>query len=284
MRITIPTLLTNCLLSLAAAAAEPASSVKPPAAPTAKPQTIAGVVYDSAGKPIKSAVVVTVAGRTTLGGTRADYTVMPDENGRYDSDLPDGIYKVWANVDVDYNGRHFRLPVAAEDKKDMHAAYNSAKGIVKNFVWKLSGLQPGGRPNEYGSYWGVGVLLFDAGPTFEPDKHLKGKYPGSTVIVHLEPVGPLVDGSQGKPLDLQTPSDALDIRNPKCKHLDVPLGDYKATAKLRLKDGRERPLMIAVGPRVEVSKPGIPAAPEVTLEYEQNENGSIPSFNLSLGE
>jgi hypothetical protein len=268
----------------AAGAAEAAPAAKPTAPLAAKPQAIVGVVCDSAGKPIKSGVVVTVAGRTTLGGARADYTVTPDENGRYESDLPDGVYKVWATVDVDYNGRHFRLPLASEDKKDMHAAYNSAKGIVKNFTWQLSGLLPGARPREYGSYWGVGVLLFDAGPTFEPDKHLKGKYPGSSVVVHLEPVGPLVDGSKGKALDLETPSDALDIRNPKCKHLDVPLGDYKATATLKLKDGSRRPLMIEVGPRVEVSKPGIKASREVTLEYEQNENGSIPSFNLSLGE
>jgi hypothetical protein len=49
-------------------------------------------------------------------------------------------------------------------KKDQHAAYNSAKGIVKNFVWKLTGLKPNGQPREYGSHWGVGVLLFDAGP------------------------------------------------------------------------------------------------------------------------
>ena len=166
----------------------------------------------------------------------------------------------------------------------MHAAYNSAKGIVKNFVWRLSGLLLNARPNEYGAYRGVGVLLFDAGPTFETDKHLKARYPGSSVVVHLEPVGPLVDGSAGKALDLETPTEALYITDKRCKHLDVPLGDYKATAKLKLKDGGTRPLMIAVDPRVEVSKRGIPAAREVTLEFEQNENGSIPSFNLRLGE
>jgi hypothetical protein len=225
-----------------------------------------------------------LAGRTQLGGTRADYTVTPDENGQYESDLPDGVYKVWATVDVDYNGRHFRLPLASEDKKDMHAAYNSSKGIVKNFVWKLTGLLPGARPREYGSHWGVGVLLFDAGPTFEPDKHLKSKYPGSSVVVHLEPVGPLVDGSQGKALDLETPCEALYINDKRCKHLDVPLGDYKATAKLKLRDGRTRPLMIEVGPRVEVSQRGIPASREVKLEYAKGENGGIPAFNLSLSE
>jgi hypothetical protein len=274
-----------CVVSLAATAAEPAApSPKPPPAPAPKPQAVVGIVYDSTGKPIKSGVIVTVAGRTTLGGARADYTVTPGEDGRYESDLPDGVYKVWATVDVDYNGRHFRLPLASEDNKDMHAAYNSAKGIVKNFAWKLSGLLPNARPNEYGAYWGVGVLLFDAGPTFEQDKHLKSRYPGSSVVVHLEPTGPLVDGSTGKALDLVTPTEALYITDKRCKHLDVPLGDYKATAKLRLKDGSERPLTIAVGPRPEVRKAGIPAAREVTLEYEQNENNSIPSFNLSLGE
>lgn len=293
MQIIPASLLMSCVLSLAvtAIAAEPAASaataapqVKPPPAPAAKPQAIVGVVYDSAGQPVKSGVVVTVAGRTTLGGTRADYTVTPDENGRYDSDLPDGVYKVWATVDVDYNGRHFRLPLASEDKKDMHAAYNSAKGIVKNFAWKLSGLHPGARPNEYGSYWGVGVLLFDGGPTFEPEKHLKSRYPGSSVIVHLEPVGALIDGSKGRPLDLQTPSEALYITDKRCKHLDVPLGDYKATAKLKLKDGSVRPLLISVDPRVEVSKRGIDASREVTLEFEQSENGGIPAFNLKLSE
>jgi hypothetical protein len=243
-----------------------------------------GVVTDSAGKPIKSGVVVTVAGRTTLGGARADYTVNPDETGRYESDLPDGVYKVWATVDVDYNGRHFKLPLASEDKKDMHAAYNSAKGIVKNFVWQLSGLKPNSQPREYGSYWGVGVLLFDGGPTFEADKHLKTRYPGSVAVVHLEPVGPLVDGSAGKALDLETPSEALFINDKRCKHLDVPLGDYKATATLKLKDGTRRPLMISADPRPQVSKPAIPAAREITLEFEQNENNSIPNFSLRLTE
>jgi hypothetical protein len=64
----------------------------------------------------------------------------------------------------------------------------------------------------------------------------------------------------------------------------VPLGDYKATAKLKLRDGSERPLTIQVDPRPEVSKPRIDASREVKLEYEQNENNSIPNFSLRLGE
>jgi hypothetical protein len=291
---TLLLILTVGLLSLAipspkrsapsaATAAEPAPPQAPPK-PTAKPQAIVGTVTDAAGKPIKSGVVVTVAGRTTQGGARADYTVNPDDTGHYESDLPDGVYKVWATVDVDYNGRHFKLPLASEDKKDMHAAYNSARGIVKNFVWQLSGLKPNSQPREYGSYWGVGVLLFDGNPTFEPATHFKTKYPGSVAIVHLEPVGPLVDGSKGKSLDLETPAEALFINDKRCKHLDIPLGDYKATATLKLKDGTRRPLMIAADPRVEVSKPAIPPAREITLEFEQGENHSLPNFSLKLTE
>ena len=173
----------------------------------------------------------------------------PGEDGRYSGDVPDGTYKIWATAEIEYNGRVFTLDLAPEDGKDQHSPHNSAKGVVKNFRLRLTGLKPNAPRGQYGSYWGQGILMFDADRGFDANAKLAGKHPGSRVVVRLEPKGPLAGGATTEPITLETPSEAVHINDPHCKHLDVPLGDYKATAKLVTKDGRERPLKVAVGPR-----------------------------------
>jgi hypothetical protein len=227
---------------------------------------------------------VTLIGRTAKAGERAEYTATPGENGVYSSDVPEGTYKIWATADIEYNGRSFVLPLAPEDGKDQHAAHNSAKGIVKNFKLRLTGLKPGAKRGQYGSYWGQGILLFDADQGFDPANKLATKHPGSRVVVRLEPKGALIGGATTEPITLETPSDGLHINDPRCKHLDVPLGDYTATAKLVTKDGKELPLKISVGPRPQVRKPAIDAAASVPIEFFQSENNDIPAINLSFGE
>ncbi|MEZ0267460.1 MAG: hypothetical protein ACAI43_22240 [Phycisphaerae bacterium] len=261
----------------------------PPASPVAKPGWILGVVYGPDNKPLSKGVTVIATARSSFDWGGKTYELKPDAAGQYAVQAKEGNYKLWATIDVDYNGRHFKLPLAPVDGKGEHDVQRVAErlqlGIVKGFQWRLTGLQPGGTEKD-GPYFGVGVNVSDAAPRFEPDTHLSKKYPGSSVVVRLEPTGPLVDGSAGKPLDLESPTDSLyDDRNPKRKFPDLPLGDYKATARLKLKDGTERPLNVAALPRPLARKPAIPAARQITLEFAQPaEGGWIPAFELAVSE
>jgi hypothetical protein len=204
--------------------ASKAAMPKAAALPKAKPLTVAGVCVDEAGRPLKNISLV-VAG-TTMAGEKALLRARSKADGSFSLRVPDGRYAVQANRDIQYS---FRLHPEDEVEGQEHDA---AEGVVKKFIWKLSGLTPSaevGDPygdSEYLKYHGQWINVH---PRFEAPA-------GTTLEITLVPRGPLVDGSQGKPKIFRRTFDkdqsAEDTWNVYTWTLfDVPLGLYTASAR-----------------------------------------------------
>jgi hypothetical protein len=194
--------LTSSLLALlmiaslgATCLAEDAKPTPAPKPPQAKPGTIAGVVSDERGNVIKDARIrVFVSGISGSFGQRNEFNYDVGEDGTYSFEMPDGVYKIWAEVEKEYNGRQYRLQLYPEDKRDWNAGHSTKNGVVKNFVWKVSGLKPGGDRKMPSAYYG-GTITFQDKNHYDDEKKLLGKYPKANVVLTFTPRGPLVDGS-----------------------------------------------------------------------------------------
>ena len=213
-----------------------------PDAPAVEPHTVAGRVTDAQGNliDVEGAKPTVVLSGTTLAGHRTTLNFDVEDTGLYSQEVPDGVYKIYGFIDLDYNGRAYHLPLHPEDNKDVHTSHGSRKGVVKNFVWKLTGLKPGSDKKFPTSYYG-GTLEVSDTQHYNNGKRLLDRYPGATVSVTLKPRGPLLDGSKGAPLNFEADVAQLDGWP---KFFDVPVGKYAATAKLVLPDG-EVPLKLS---------------------------------------
>jgi len=251
-----------------------------------KAGTISGIITDSRGKPIKGGrATVTLAGKTLAGGERAGYTVTADENGAYSADVPDGIYRIWAELRVEFNGRTFKLPLHPADGKDSDAPHNSKPGVVKNFVWKLTGPVPGKEPGSYWSNYGQSVFVFDAETSLaNPEKKLAKKYPGATVVVKMIPKGSLADGSQGQALMFKMPVEATQFGTDQARLWDIPLADYMVFAVLTTKDGKEKPLQISTAARAWVQREQTAFGNETLVDFAWSENSANPQVEVRIKE
>lgn len=193
----------------------------PPAQPGAKPGHATGKLADAHGKPLTD---VTLSFSAFLADNTAFAKEFPIKGpaGEYAIAVPDGMYNTpQGRVGAWYNDKWYDLPLAAADgSREWPAQRNSKQGLVRDFVWRISGLKPAGNPLEPGDYWG-GAIHFDKGGDL-------GDF--AKIEITLKPEGPLVDGSEGqtlvfvRELPWKRPQDHL--------LLDVPLGKYTATAKL----------------------------------------------------
>src|SRR5439155_14548322 len=226
-----------------------------------KPGHLTGKLSDAQGKPISN-VTVSIFGFTDNGEPVTRETKVAGPAGAYDLELPSGKYNTpTARIAVDYNGRHYELPLAAADgTKEWLDQKESRLGMVRDFVWKIAGPVPGGDPLSPSGYWG-GTIEFDKGADLGDIAKIE---------INLRPEGPLIDGSEGKPV--------VFIRVWPWKKredhylLDVPLGRYTATAKILI-GTRPKPLRLVsytVDPSsVEQVQPKM--SPSVPIEFECRE-------------
>lgn len=208
----------------------------------AKPNWIVGNVTDSAGHVMKDVRYEVVAYGTTIqGGQRASVRLDVDENGHFEQELPEGLYAVMAYVEKDFNGARFHLKLHPADNKPEQTKANSKPGIVKDFVFKLSGPQPGVDPKSEIGHYGASLRLYDSQYLGEDPDKLKTKYPGSTLIVTLTPKGPAIDGTTIKPVEIKC--DLSKMGNTLGQVvMDIPVTNYAVTAKLKTADGKTVPL------------------------------------------
>jgi hypothetical protein len=253
-------LLTTLLLSACGDGPTPT----PPAAPTATSSAatesdhtptavtggtgvgeISGTTTYSDGKPLAN-VKVTIRG-TSGAGANTYFETEVDEGGHYALKVPDGLYEIKAYVTTQYNERTYGLWLDPLDGIDTQSQA-SADGIVKDFVWKVSGATPAAKtkPDSPYSYYG-GVVEVGNDSEFEMqynNGHLVDPhdYPeGSLIRMVFTPAGPLVDGSTGAIVEREVnPKELTDavLR-------DIPLGDYTVSAKLVGENGEESELRVA---------------------------------------
>ena len=182
---------------------------------TAQPGFICGRAVDSQGNPLPQAIIE-VYGTATVNGYPVDMNISANPDGTYGPrQLQDGNYTVHARVQVTYQGINWNLQLRPDDGVNNNLL--SVNGIVKNFTWKLTGLQPGGDPNIPGGYYGAYIA---ASPG------IGGNIPaGSHLNFQLTPQGRLVDGSPGQTLTFNNMDAAGD------GYLkDIPLGVYTISA------------------------------------------------------
>ncbi len=181
---------------------------KPSPAPnpgTARPFHMVGVVKNSQGKPLANVRVG--ADNTVLDGS--ELWTVTDGQGRYDLDLSNfPLLNSWtatANLAVNYHGQSYTL----YPEVDTPAPFLGQDGAARNFTLKLTGRSSGG--GYHGALLYANFGLSEAGemPEF------------SDVEYHLEPDGPLIDGTTGDSFTLkwaQLP-------------FEVPQGSYTVTAR-----------------------------------------------------
>jgi hypothetical protein len=190
------------------------------APPGAKPGHLTGKLSDTHGKPL-SGVTLSVFGFSPKGEMIKRDVHIKGPATEYDIPLPDGKYDTpVARIGVEYNDRWYDLPLAAADgTREWPQQGQASRGMVRDFVWKISGRAPTGEVEDPAGYWG-GTIQFDKGADLGDT---------ATLEITLKPDGPLIDGSIGQPV--------IFTRKLPWKHredhylLDVPIGKYTATGK-----------------------------------------------------
>ena len=225
------------------------------------PGTFSGVVTNSAGRPLPDAEVV-VHG-TTAAGRPANCEQRTDAQGRYRIRVPDGVYTACAYGNIRWNGKLYRLILHPADNENAKS-YDSKQGVVKNFVWRLSGLKAFHNldPERPESYYGGAIQIVFSDPK-RTGLDAYADFARSTVIeILLNPIGKLVDGSTARPLLFKagTAASSPDRRIIK----DIPAGRYLLTARARTSSASVLRLQVAAT----LHEGGIPAQPARSVEID----------------
>lgn len=203
-----------------------------------KPGWVVGNIADSTGRPITGATFEVTASGTTLRGERTSMRLNVDEQGHFEQEVPDGVYAVTAYVMKDAGDSHFRMQLHPVDNKPFLTTLSSKQGIARDFVWRLTGVQPGLDAGQPVSHYGGYGYIHDQSYLGEPNQRLALRVPpGTQVIVTLTPRGPLLDGSRGKPIEIKAAVET--IGGPMgAVVMDIPYGPYHGVARIVLPDGR----------------------------------------------
>src|SRR5258706_1897645 len=231
-----------------------------PPPPGAKPGHLTGKLSDARGGPLSN-VTVSVFGFSDKGEPVTREVKLKGSASEYDIPLPDGKSNApIARIGVDYNGRWYDLPLAAVDgTREWAEQKEPARGMVRDFTWRISGRAPSGEADSPLGYWG-GTIQFDkAGDLGD----------GATIEITLKPDGPLIDGSAGQTL---TFTRKLPWKKFEDHYLlDIPLGKYTASAK-KLFGTNPKPLrLVAYTIDPENTKEAPRPATSVTVEFECQE-------------
>jgi hypothetical protein len=258
--VTVATSL-GLLIALAACDRDATSSAPPP--PGAKPFRLIGKLADERGNPLSN-VTVSIFGFSEKGEAVNRQVFVAGPAREYDMELPEGKYATpMARVGVEYNDRWYELPLAAADgTREWTEQKDSRRGLVRDFVWRISGPIPGGQTNAPAGYWGGSVHFDKAGEL--------GDF--ATIDIVLKPVGPLIDGSEGKPLAFTR---RIPWEKPDDHYLiDIPIGKYTASARQAF-GTKPKPLRLVsytVDPaNLEPQTAERTPAATATIEFEQSE-------------
>lgn len=223
-----------------------------------KPGVVSGNIYGADGKPWNmpgSRVTVEVWGLTgnedligvggPPGGERTNYSINVDQRGHYELKIAGGGYRIKAQALIPYGGVLVPVvldPLDGEPSSDYNL--NSFRGIVKDFGLKLTGPRAGGAATN--GYNGFQVGVADVSNIMERSWT---RYPkGTHLHILLTPIAPLLDGSQGWPIDIDMDVTWMGEHCDRdgCAWSGVPFSKYRATAKYVLPNGRAVPAKLDV--------------------------------------
>ena len=258
-----------------------------------RPGYIIGRAVFADGRPIPQFSVWAVGfdGQVNLfPGSVPTVGVAEARNGRYAMQTRDSfrhtkpvratVVGVHAVAKIPYRNNNYLLEMYpldgktnGTDKGDFRG--DSGKGIVRDFVLKISGLRLGYTVNEdtevryRGAYYG-GVLPLDGtvsqkeGRNFEDETSFSRALTEGDVEVTLTPEGRLLDGSTGRTIRTLVPVAVFKLGgNWHSRYLrNIPLGVYTATARLVLPGGETRPLKV----RGDI-RPSFPWVPSLTVTW-----------------
>jgi hypothetical protein len=198
-------------------------------APT--PNVVEGTVKTIDGRPVPGATIRIAGATGAARGTAIRATT--DANGRYRAKVPLGHYNVDGFADIEYEGQNYKELWL--DRGDAPCErVMSDKGIVRNFVLRLSGPKRctnGLSPNNPDAYNGAYITA------------MTSAFPDDAVITfNLTPLGPLADGSKGRTISITRTGAALKkgggpINETSFLH-DIPLGRYRVAAEVRYANGK----------------------------------------------
>ena len=163
-------------------------------------------------------------------GQNGRYAIKARENGM--------VAVLKATATLNFQGKAWEIDLWPTDNLPNGADIGDyrgsiAKGVVRDFVFRQSGLRPGYRANDYpgysinedsrgASHYGA-TLSISTGPNSDP----LFKYSKASVVrITLIPCGPMLDGTAGKSIRRSTPlAVSMDLYG-------IPVGTYTLTAQL----------------------------------------------------
>ncbi len=175
-----------------------------------------GVVTNSQGAPLEGVEVY--ADNTLLYDS--NLLAATDASGTYRIDLSilNTTWHAGASLQTTFEGETYEISLAPDDD----SIFATSTGAIRNFTWKTSGERPEGD-----SYYGSVVYVYgDYSVDFSLDN----------VELTLTPDGPLIDGSTGQTLVVESVGGQID---------DVPIGRYTVTGRYLDPSGAVRPMLIA---------------------------------------
>lgn len=208
-----------------------------------------------AGKPLVGAVV-TISGLSNVGHSTR-FSPKTDAQGIFSTSLPNGLYTTSAEVKTTYNGQDYTFELHPLDGEH-DVPQDSRKGIVEDYVWRLSGLKPGESedPTDLRKYYGRSVigrfLGFGAHYSQEMAARELAEYPqGFRLEVIFTPTGPMADGLPGRAFvfsqNYKLEAPIMPYLNISFDLVDVPTGRYEVRARAIKPDGTSRDLRLNTG-------------------------------------
>lgn len=157
--------------------------------PPVKPNTVSGIVLDASGNPVAGARIR--AENPT--GDNIHLTATSGADGKYSLQLTSiGGWKIYAWKEVELGDNIYQVRLGMENQTD-YDAFTPTKGVLRNFVWKLSGRIPDRTVSkENGTGYFGGTIKF-----INYNSLVDEMPPGTEVTIHLTPAEGAVylDGS-----------------------------------------------------------------------------------------
>lgn len=208
------------------------------------PNRATGTVTNANGEPIEGAEI-NLYGLSTVAGEDILDTTRSAADGTYSLEVPDGELQLYADYTFPYGGQQWTdyslFPVGGPDSTTV---FDGAEGVVQDYELRISGLEPGGDPNDdfayYGGYIHVNYSEENSGTTPQD----------AAFTFVLTPTGPLADGSEGETITVErsyaqlSGGDDDDTLDTSSVLYDIPVGTYTMSGELALPDGTTFPLEI----------------------------------------